>query len=97
MIRSFGDQGTEDIYDGKNTKRARKSCPRQLWQKARDLLDVLNYASELRDAERTPGARLHRLKGDREGEHAVRVNDQYRITFRWTDRGPEDVRIEDYH
>lgn len=97
MIRSFGNQGTEDIYDGENTKRARKTCPKELWEKARDLLDALNYASELKDAERTPGADLHRLRGDREGDYAIRINDQFRITFRWTERGPEGVQIEDYH
>jgi len=97
MIRSFGDEGTEDIYQGNNTKRARKKCPRELWSKARDLMDVLNYASELKDTERTPGARLHSLKGQRAEQHAVSINDQYRITFRWTDNGPEEVTVEDYH
>jgi len=97
MIRSFGDQGTEDIYEGRNTKRARNSCPRELWSKARDLMDALNYASELKDTKRTPGARLHPLKGQRSGEHAVSINDQYRITFERTEHGPKEVTIEDYH
>lgn len=97
MIRSFGDQGTADIYEGNNTKRARKKCPKDLWSKARDLMDALNYASELEDAERTPGARLHPLKGERAGEHAISINEQYRITFRWTDNGAKELSIEDYH
>lgn len=97
MIQSFDDDGTADIYNGENTKKARTTCPRELWDKANKLLDALNTASVLEDAERTPGADLHPLKGDQEGRHAVSINRQYRISFRWTDQGPENVRIEDYH
>jgi len=97
MILSFRDRGSEDIWNGENTRWARGTCPGELWSKTRDLLEVLNAATSLRDVARTPAARLHALKGSRAGEHSISINDQYRICFRWTDRGPADVTIEYYH
>ncbi len=60
-------------------------------------LDMLDYAKELRDLRAPPGNRLEALKGELEGFHSIRVNDQWRIVFRWTDSGPADVDICDYH
>ena len=97
MIRSFRDTGTEDIYDGENTKAARRTCPQNNWKVARRKLDQLNFVDELADLRVPPGNRLEALAADREGQHSIRINDQYRICFVWTDAGPEQVEITDYH
>jgi len=60
-------------------------------------LAMLNQAGRLDDLRVPPGNRLEALKGDRAGQHSIRVNDQFRVCFRWTDAGPEDVEIVDYH
>ena len=97
MIQSFKDQGTEDIFAGRDSKPARSACPRDLWNVARRKLDQLNQAEVLTDLKAPPGNRLEKLKKDRDGQHSIRINDQYRVCFRWTDRGPEDVEVVDYH
>lgn len=97
MIVSFADRGTEEIFDGTNTKDARNTCPQDLWPVARRKLDMLNQASDLRDLRIPPGNRLEALKGKREGQHSVRINRQYRLCFHWTTDGPVDVEIMDYH
>jgi proteic killer suppression protein len=97
VIQSFADQGTEDIYEGIDCKRARRTCPRNLWPVARRKLDQLDVAELLEDLKAPPGNRLEALKGDRRGQHSIRINQQYRICFRWSDAGPENVEIADYH
>lgn len=97
MIRSFADRGTKDLFDGAGTKDARRSCPKEIWSVARRKLHMLHYADELQDLASPPGNRLEALKGNRAGQHSIRINDQYRICFRWTPTGPEDVEITDYH
>ena len=97
MIQSFKDRGTEDIFAGRDSKSARSACPGELWAVARRKLDQLNQAEVLTDLKAPPGNRLEKLKKDREGQHSIRINDQYRVCFHWTDRGPEDVEIVDYH
>ena len=97
MIRSFRDAGTEDIFDRADTKRARKACPPVLWKVARRKLEWLDSAASLEDLRVLPGNRLEALKKDRRGEHRIRVNDQYRVCFIWTEAGPTDVGIVDYH
>ena len=97
MIRTFADQGTEDVFDGKNTAAARRSCPKSLWNVAYRKLDQLDSAIELTDLRIPPGNRLEALKGDRKRQHSIRINEQYRICFKWTDAGPEKVEIVDYH
>ena len=97
MIRSFGDAGTEDVYDGRNTPAARRCCPRELWDRARRKLTLLNGAADLSDLRSPPANRLEQLKGGRAGQHSIRVNDQYRICFVWTDIGQEEVSIIYYH
>ena len=97
MIRAFGNQGSEDLFDGKNTAVARRCCPRSLWSVAYRKLDQLDSATELIDLRIPPGNRLEALKGEWKGFHSIRINEQYRICFRWTDVGPDDVQIVDYH
>lgn len=97
MIRSFRDAGTEDVFNGTDSQRARRACPQQLWPVARRKLDLLDSAGHLDDLRDPPGHRLEALRGDRRGRYSVRVNRQYRICFRWTSLGPEEVEIVDYH
>ena len=96
-IVSFADSGAEDIFDGADTRKARHVCPATLWGVARRKLDQLNAVTRLQDLRIPPNNRLERLKGDRAGQHSIRINDQYRICFRWSDNGPTDVEIVDYH
>ena len=97
MIRSFADQGTEDIFDGKNTASARRCCPQSIWKVAYRKLDQMDSSVKLIDLRIPPGNRLEELSGDREGQHSIRINDQYRICFIWTDAGPDNVEIIDCH
>lgn len=97
VIVSFANRGTEDIFDGTSAKAARNICPQTLWPVSRRKLDALNQATELGDLRAPPGNRLEALKGDREGQHSIRINEQYRVCFRWTREGPADVEITDYH
>ncbi len=97
MIQSFKGQGTRDVFDATHSKRASKSCPLDLWSVARRKLDQLNQADSLRDLRSPPRNRLEALKRDRKGQHCIRINDQFRVCFRWTTAGPEDVEIVDYH
>src|SRR3972149_2347617 len=97
MILSFFDEGTEDVFNGRNTKAARRTCPRRVWGVAMRKLDQVDSAEELEDLQRPPGNRLEALTGDRAGQHSIRINDQYRICFVWTEAGPDQVEIVDYH
>ncbi|MDT8369567.1 MAG: type II toxin-antitoxin system RelE/ParE family toxin [Longimicrobiales bacterium] len=96
MIVSFKDKGTEDVYDGKDSSVARRTLPSELHAKGAKALDRLGAAVSLRSLS-LPGLRLEKLRGDRAGQHSIRINDQYRVCFRWSDSGPEDVEIVDYH
>lgn len=97
MIQSFHDLGTEDVFSGKNTKRARALCPSRLWKMAARKLDQLDSVKHLKDLRVPPGNKLEALTGDRKGQYSIRINDQYRICFAWQDAGPESVEIVDYH
>lgn len=97
MIRSFRDQGTEDIFEGADTAAARKVCPRVLWPVARRKLDQLNAVRDLHDLAIPPGNRLERLRGGRRGQRSIRINDQYRVCFRWEAGDALEVEITDYH
>ena len=97
MIVSFADGGTEDIYDGRNSAEARKVLPRELWNVAFRKLDQLDSAGQLDDLKVPPGNRLELLKGSRKGQHSIRINDQFRICFIWSDKGPKKIEIVDYH
>jgi proteic killer suppression protein len=93
---SFKHKGTQDVFDAEDSKAARRTLPPHLHPKAAGVLDRLNAAVSLRSLS-LPGLRLEALKGDRAGQHSVRINDQYRVCFRWTESGAEDVEIVDYH
>ena len=96
MIIGFGNQTTEDVFHGENTKAARR-IPAVTWKMAARKLDMLNATHELRDLTVPPGNRLEPLKGDLTGFHSIRINDQFRIVFHWKDGNAHDVRITDYH
>lgn len=96
MIVSFKDRGTQDIFDGTDSKAARKILPTRLHDRAGKTLDQLSAAVSLNSLS-LPGLRLEKLKGDRAGQHSIRINDQYRVCFRWTELGAADVEIVDYH
>ena len=97
VILSFKNKGTEDIFNGKNTKEARKVCPESLWRIAARKLDLLDSVVELNELNIPPGNRLEALKGNRKGQYSIRINDKYRVCFTWTENGPTDVEIVDYH
>ena len=97
MIKSFRDKGTEDLFDGRDIKRAPKSCPPDLVRAARRKLDQLNQAEVLGDLRAPPSNRLEKLKGEREGQYSIRINDQWRACFQLTEPGAEDTGIADYH
>lgn len=97
MIQSFRDAGTEDIFNGENTPASRRTCPQSLWRVAARKLDQLDSVATLDELRVPPGNRLEALAGGREGEHSIRINQQYRICFIWTDIGPSAVEIVDYH
>ena len=97
MIISFKNQATEDIFNGKATKPALRLCPKNIWKIAFCKLDQLDSVLSFEDLRIPPGNRLESLKGDRNGQHSIRINDQYRICFKWTEAGPEDFEITDYH
>lgn len=96
-IVSFADRGTEDLFEGEPTRKARRACPESLWSVAHRKLDQLNSATRLSDLGFPPNNHLELLKGDRAGQHSIRIDQQYRLCFRWTDNGPADVEIVDYH
>jgi proteic killer suppression protein len=97
MIVSFKDEGTEDIFNGENTKAARKTCPEVLWKVTQRKLDQLDSVTALDELRVPLGNRLEALSGSRKGQHSIRINDQYRICFAWIEQGPDQVEIVDYH
>ena len=96
VIRSFADPATEQVFYGEDTKAARR-LPKALWPLIRRKLDLLHGASSPKDLAVPPGNRLEVLRGRQTGRHSIRVNDQYRITFRFEADGAWEVRCEDYH
>ena len=97
MIRSFRGVAAEDIFNGRASRVARQSLPQSLWRVAVRKLEALDSAEAVQDLRVPPGNRLEQLKGDRAGQYSIRINDQYRICFTWTEAGPEDDEIVDYH
>ena len=93
MIRSYADPEAQLVG---NTRRS-KRLPADIQRVAARKLAQLNAAESLDDLKAPPGNRLEALKGDRKGQHSIRVNQQWRVCFRWTVHGPEDVEIVDYH
>ena len=96
MIVSFGDKATEAVFHG-TPIRLLKRIPADVLRRATVKLDYLNGASDFIDLERPPGNRLEALKGDLRGFYSIRVNDQWRILFRWQGTDAHDVRLTDYH
>jgi len=97
MIRSFADKATEDIFNGIDSKLARKRLPVNLRKGAVRKLDQLDSVVQLSELRIPPGNKLEALHRDREGQYSIRINDQYRICFSWTELGPIDVEVTDYH
>jgi len=97
MIQSFKHEGAKDIFNGVNSPAARRTCPESLWKIAARRLDQLDSVSTLQELRIPPGNRLEALTGERKGQYSIRINDQYRICFIWTERGPDQVEITDYH
>ena len=97
MIQSFRNKGTEDIFNGINSKDARKSCPQSLWGVAIRKLDQLDSVIQLNELRIPPNNKLEALLRDRKGQYSIRINDQYRICFIWSETGPDKTEITDYH
>jgi len=97
MIATFADGSSEDIFNGVASRRARAASPERLWPVARRKLDQVNRVRSLGEMRIPAGNRLERLVGDRAGQHSVRINEQYRICFRWEDGHAYDVEVTDYH
>ena len=93
MLRSFRDKDTEAVWQRRRSRRFDPVLQRAAWRK----LATLDAAEALADLRIPSGNRLEKLAGDRAGQHSIRVNQQWRICFRWTDAGPADVEITDYH
>lgn len=97
MIRSFADAATADLFNGVNSRRARHACPSTLWNVVARKLTPLNRVRGLPELAIPPGNRLEALKGDRRGQHSIRITDQFRICFRWEEGYVDDVEVTDYH
>ena len=93
MIQSFADQQTRKVWDRRHVRRFGTDLQRAAQRKLR----ILNAADTINDLRIPPGNRLEKLTGDRNGQHSIRINDQYRICFVWTPSGPGEVEITDYH
>jgi toxin HigB-1 len=97
MIQNFFNTGTEDIFNGKNTKNVRKTMPSTMINIATRKLDQLDSVIKLEELRVPPGNRLEALTGNRKGQFSIRINEQYRICFKWKEAGPYDIEITDYH
>jgi len=97
MIKSFRNRAAEDIFNGKSTKDAMRICPKKLWKIAVRKLDQIDSVSSLDELKVPPGNRLESLSGNRKGQYSIRINEQYRICFKWVENEPDDVEITDYH
>lgn len=93
MLRSFRDKDTAGIWARRRSRKLSKEVQRAALRK----LAILDAAESLDDLRVPPGNRLEKLKGDRAGQHSIRINNQWRICFQWTHAGPEDIEITDYH
>jgi toxin HigB-1 len=94
VIKSFGDEQTRDFWE---TGKSKKNPPPNLRSPAKRKLLMIDAAVKLDDLKIPPGNRLHPLSGDRDGQHAIWINDQYRVCFTWKDGDAYDVEITDYH
>lgn len=92
MIENFGDKETEKLWNGKRHK-----LPVEVEDRAANKLHLLAAATTLDELRVPPSNRLEALKGDRAGQHSIRINDQYRLCFEWNNGNPRSVEITDYH
>ena len=92
MIESFGDKQTERIWNGKRHK-----LPKEIEDRAANKLNLLDAATTLDDLRIPPSNHLETLKGDRNGQHSIRINKQYRLCFQWNNGNPRNIEITDYH
>lgn len=97
MIRSFGDDATEDVFHGRYSRKVRTKLPKYLFELAQKKLDMINAAYMLEDLKIPPANRLELLQGNLRGKHSIRINEQYRIIFKWLGNDAEQVQIIDYH
>jgi toxin HigB-1 len=93
VLQSFGNKDTERIWRRERSRKLDQPTQRTALRK----LLIMDAAETLDDLRVPPGNRLEKLRGDRRGQHSIRINQQWRICFRWTAAGPEDVEIVDYH
>ena len=96
VIRSFADDLTRKIFEGVQDKEVSR-FPKDVLRVAQRKLDMLHYAAQVQDLSSPPGNRLEKLSGDLKGFSSIRINDQWRVVFKWNDDGPTEVRITDYH
>ena len=97
MIRSFRNQGTEDVFNNVGSKAARRVCPPDVLEVARRKLQMIDLATTLTDLKSPPNNKLEKLEKNRAGRHAIRINGQYRVCFVWNDGAAEEVELVDYH
>lgn len=96
-IINFKTRGTEDINYGRTSREALKTIPKELHRKAQVKLACLGAAVSMQDLQEIRENRLEKLKGDRKDQYSIRINDQFRICFKWHDSNAEDVELADYH
>jgi len=98
VIQGFKDRGTQDIYDGISSKEARRKLPKNLWPLAQRKLFALDSATQVSDLRAPPGNRLDELRGAHARLWSIRINERYRLVFRWEEGvGPSDAWLGDYH
>ena len=93
MIKSFQDHDTKSLFHGQKSRK----LPPDIWRRGTRKLLILHAATELSQLRVPPGNRLEKLKGDRSGQHSIRINEQWRICFQWRDGNVYQVEITDYH
>ena len=96
-IRNFKTKGTEDINYGRITQEALRTLPKELHRKAQIKLARLGAITSMQDLQEIRGNRFEKLKGKRQGQYSLRINDQYRICFKWEEENAVDIEIVDYH
>jgi proteic killer suppression protein len=96
VIVSFGDKATEDLFHNRQTQRVRRYPP-EILRPSLQKLDMLNSSRDVKDLQSPPGNRLELLKGDLKGYYSVRINERWRLVFRWQGADAHEVQIMDYH
>jgi len=97
VIQGYRDKATEDIRNGRSSRIARNRLPAALWRTAARKFDQLHRVLDLEELRTPPGNHLEAPRGDRHGQYAIRINEQYRICFVWGPDGPDELEVVDYH